>query len=314
MGAYWLGLGTLLALTMVPINFYFEQEPEKNTFYSIFVDITHRCNMECANCYVPNREIPDMDKEKFYEVLRRLPSKTEIRLIGGEPTVRTDLFEIIEKIKEYGHRSTMQTNGLMLARPGYARDLVNAGMRSIYISMNGADDNNVYEIMDGARCAERKLAAWRACVDAKMNVNIGCILQKGVNDHVPQRLFELAKEIGGHPIMRFRNVGQIGRYSIEKEDNWTFDEVVDRICGICEVDSAWAKTFNTVNGYINESGSILFPLDESRRLKTTWVKITDWSPVNSKLPGGNRNRRGRITQDFKIAPHWEHVVMNENGY
>ena len=151
-----MGLGTLLALIMVPINFYFEQEPEKNTFYSIFVDITHRCNMECANCYVPNREIPDMDKEKFYEVLRRLPSKTEIRLIGGEPTVRTDLFEIIEKIKEYGHRSTMQTNGLMLARPGYARDLVNAGMRSIYISMNGADDNDVYEIMDGARCAERK--------------------------------------------------------------------------------------------------------------------------------------------------------------
>jgi hypothetical protein len=147
-----------------------------------------------------------------------------------------------------------------------------------------------------------------------MNVNIGCILQKGVNDHVPQRLFKLAKEIGGHPILRFRNVGQIGRYSIEKEDNWTFDEVVDRICGICEVDSAWAKTFNTVNGYVNESGSILFPLDESRRLKTTWVKITDWSPVNSKLPGGNRNRRGRITQDFKIAPHWEHVVMNENGY
>ena len=74
------------------------------------------------------------------------------------------------------------------------------------------------------------------------------------------------------------------------------------------------SAINTVNGYVNESGSILFPLDESRRLKTTWVKITDWSPIDSKLPGGNRNRRGRITQDFKIAPHWEHVVMNENGY
>ena len=299
---------------MIPINFYFEQEPENNTFYSIFVDITHRCNMECANCYVPNREIDDMDKEKFYDVLRRLPNKTEIRLIGGEPTVRTDLFEIIEKIKEYGHRPNMQTNGLMLARPGYARDLVNAGMRSIYISMNGADDDDVYEVMDGIRCAERKVAAWRACVEAKMNVNIGCILQKGVNDHVPERLFNLAKEIGGHPILRFRNVGQIGRYSIEKQDNWTFDDIVNNICKVCEIDPSWAKTFNKVNGYENEQGSILFPLDESRRLKTTWVKITDWSPENSKLPGGNRNRRGRITQDFKIAPHWEHVVMNENGY
>ena len=44
---------------------YYEQEPEDNTFQDIFVDITHRCNMECKNCYLPTRTPPDMQLEKF---------------------------------------------------------------------------------------------------------------------------------------------------------------------------------------------------------------------------------------------------------
>ena len=74
---------------------YFELEPEQNTFSNIVVDLTHRCNMECANCYIPNRDVPDLDKEKLFEFLSRLPSRTYIRLIGAEPTMRNDLPEII---------------------------------------------------------------------------------------------------------------------------------------------------------------------------------------------------------------------------
>ena len=47
-------------------------EPEDNPFDLLLADITHRCNMECANCYIPNRHIPDMDVEKLYEFLERL--------------------------------------------------------------------------------------------------------------------------------------------------------------------------------------------------------------------------------------------------
>ena len=61
-------------------------EPENNTFDAIMVDITHKCNMECANCYLPNREIPDMDKEKLYELVKKLPEKTFVRLIGAVPS------------------------------------------------------------------------------------------------------------------------------------------------------------------------------------------------------------------------------------
>ena len=296
-----------------PINFYYEQEPKDCTFYSVCIDITHRCNMECANCYIPIRDIDDLDKERLFEALEQIPKKTEIRLIGGEPTVRTDLFEIVAKIRELGHRPTMMTNGLMVARPGYAKSLVDAGMRSIYLSLNGADDDDVYEVMDGIRCAERKITAWEKCQEAHMNINVGSILQKGLNDHVPARMLELSKKIGGNHILRFRNVGQIGRYTLEKDQNWTFDEMTKLVCDQFGKDPESVKDWKNINGF-TEDNVIFFPMDENKKFKTSWVKITDWSPVNSLIPDPKNNRRGRLTQNFKIAPFFEHVKKYENIY
>jgi molybdenum cofactor biosynthesis enzyme MoaA len=254
-----------------------------------------------------------MDKDRLYDVLKRLPFKTEIRMLGGEPTVRKDIFEIVEKIRELGHRPNMQSNGLMLARPGYAKDLARAGMRSIYISVNGADDNDVYEAMDGMRCAERKIEAWQQCVDAHMNVNLGCIMQKGTNDHVPARLLVLSKKIGGNPIFRFRNVGQIGRYTLEQDQNWTFEELIQNVCSVFDKDAEWAKGFHNIAGF-TEPNMLFFPLDETKKIKTSWVKITNWSPTVGRVPDAGSKRRGRLTPDFKIAPHFEHIILNENVY
>lgn len=295
------------------ISTYYELEPEQNHFYSIQADITHRCNIECANCYIPNRSIPDMDVTRLYNMLERLPKKVEVRLLGGEPTVRSDLFDIISNIVRRGHRCTMMSNGLMIARPGYAAELVKAGMRSIYISMNGADDNAVYEKMDGGPWAERKLKAWENCVVAKMNINIGCILQQGTNNHVPKRLIELASELKSTPILRFRNIGPLGRYEKSPLLNWSWDSMVNKICNDVGVDPNWAKQQNVVNGF-TENHTILFPLDPSKKFRTTWIKITNWSPTQTGIIDPDSKRRGRVTQDFKLAPHFEHVKLNENGY
>jgi molybdenum cofactor biosynthesis enzyme MoaA len=270
--------------------------------------------MECANCYTPNRLKKDLDKQRLYEVLEQLPNKAEIRLIGGEPTLRTDLMDIIHNIKIRGHRPTMMTNGLIVARPGYARELADAGMRSIYISMNGADNNDIYKTMDGGGAwADRKVKALEECLNVKMNVNVGAILQKGVNDDVPKRLYELVNSFDSKAILRFRNVGQLGRYSLEKHENWTWDEMVDLVCSQFGIDKEWASTQNRINGY-NEKNVIFFPIEQDKKYTTSWVKITDWSPVGEELPDPGSTRRGKLTDDFKLAPFFEHIKKHEDQY
>ena len=69
---------------------YYEVEPEKSTFGSVVADITHKCNMECANCYIQQRHT-DMDIDKFYDVVSRLIKRTGYKTAGGEATMRKDL-------------------------------------------------------------------------------------------------------------------------------------------------------------------------------------------------------------------------------
>ena len=100
---------------------YKTYEPEDNIFDNLVIDITHRCNMNCANCYIPNRDIPDLDLTGFYDLLKRLPFKTFIRLIGAEPTMRKDLCEIITNVKKHRHHPLLATNGLKLSVPKYVK-------------------------------------------------------------------------------------------------------------------------------------------------------------------------------------------------
>ncbi len=93
--------------------------PEDSPFSTLFADITHRCNMACRNCYIPVRDLPDLPADWLYSVLRRLPRRTRIRLVGAEPTMREDLPEIIARVRELGHLPVILSNGLKLGRASY---------------------------------------------------------------------------------------------------------------------------------------------------------------------------------------------------
>jgi cyclic pyranopterin phosphate synthase len=58
---------------------------------------------------------------------------------GGEPTLRKDLFRIAAMGRRLGYaRIKLQTNGMMLSYPGYARRCVEAGITEVAFSMKGA--------------------------------------------------------------------------------------------------------------------------------------------------------------------------------
>ena len=105
----------------------------------------------------------------------------------------------------------------------------------------------------------------------------------------------------------------MGRYSLEKDQNWTWDEMVKLVCDQLGVDEAWARTQTQING-CREKNVIFFPMEPNKKYTTSWIKITDWSPEDSDFPDPGNNRRGRLTQDFKLAPFFEHVKKYENQF
>ena len=45
-----------------------------------------------------------------------------------------------------------------------------------------------------------------------------------------------------------------------------------------------------------------------------YVRLTDWKVDENGVPDSGSELRGRITQDWKTAPFFEHVKDNEFGY
>ena len=290
--------------------------PEENPFETVAVDVTHRCNMACANCYLPNRDIPDMDIGRLEECLDAMPKRANLRLIGAEPTMRRDLPEIVAMVRRRGHRPVLLTNGLRLARDSYVRTLRDAGLRHVMVSLNGADNDDWYEAIDNMRCAAKKLRAVGNAVAHGMIVNTGTILVRGVNEAAVGRMYRLMAGLDPrHAVLRFRNIGALGRYDTASEaKNLSMAEMEALCADATGVDAAVLPAWNTVKGKI-EAGNRLFPADLAARTgRGLWFKLTDWHAKVEECGESDFWRRGRITQDFRIAPFFDHVKANEGGY
>ena len=309
---------------------YFELEPEQNTFSNIVVDLTHRCNMECANCYIPNRDVPDLDKEKLFEFLSRLPSRTYIRLIGAEPTMREDLPEIISKVKATGHRPSVTTNGLKLAQPSYVKKLKDAGLRLLLHSMNGADDDEAYKELDNGKWATVKVRALDNIFAERLPINTGTIIARGVNEYVMNRQVEvfaeraIANRINFNttppynkitPVLRMKSVGMIGRYM--EGVSYTIDELTDMAVYRLGIDKS--DIIKTSAGVVKagpQSGealtSYMFPYETEAG--KVLIRLIDWQTDDDGVIDHDNPNRGRLTENFTVAPFFEHVKKNEYGY
>ena len=111
------------------------------------IEVTGRCNLRCPVCYASAGEQvapePSLERIAFQmDRLRQASGACNVQLSGGEPTVRDDLPEIIHMAKARGFALIQcNTNGLRLGtEPGYAVSLREAGLDSVYLQCDAADD------------------------------------------------------------------------------------------------------------------------------------------------------------------------------
>ena len=266
--------------------------PEEAPFTTVFVDLTHRCNMECRNCYIPVRELPDLPAEWLYAQLAKLPRRTRIRLVGAEPTVREDLPEIIARVRSLGHIPVVLSNGLKLGRRSYVATLKQAGLRTVHLSLNGGLRDEYYEALDGMPCAARKLKALDNLVAERMNVTAGMILVPGLNDgHVPEFIDYLLQR--GIIDIHFRSVGPTGRHM----EDTPFDLDGLEQC----LRRAWPAAAEPLEQTAGTGSSRDF------RSGAVRVQLTAWPDLGSR-------ERGRLTPEGFVEPFFESIIANEFHY
>ena len=119
--------------------------------------LTYRCNNNCFFCYTGGpRQVPELNTSDWKKIITKLWDNgiPQIVFTGGEPTLRTDLIELIESSKEF--ITGLVTNGRTLA--GLASDLDKVELDYVQVSW----ESHLPEIHDKMVCVD---GAWRETRD-----------------------------------------------------------------------------------------------------------------------------------------------------
>ena len=270
-------------------------------FKQIYVDMTSRCNMNCANCYASKRTTPDITTEYFEEVCKRLPHKVVFRLLGGEPTLNKDLFEIIRIAHKYHHIPSIVTNGKKLIDIEYCRELKKSRC-GIAISLDGGIENDdTYKIVNNEPCLEFKLKAIENLVEVgSRRIGICAIVLRGINDDfIIEHLMRLKDRYPKHiRYMHLRTLAAFGKY-IEGSEPYTFDEIKDLLGQ--KIDISKGKQTPLFSNCIQCGGCDRFSIDNFE------YSIITFGNLACKV-------RGQLLPNFKVAGFFKYMkLQNEES-
>ncbi|HPC21222.1 MAG: radical SAM protein [Phycisphaerae bacterium] len=166
----------------------------------VLIDITNRCNMGCPICIANIRGMgfeynpPLAYFEKIFQALCHLDPKPLVQLIGGEPTVRHDLLDMVKLGRTYGLKMSVITNGLRLADEEYCKELCEARVR-LRFGLDGRSPE-IYGCMRGGPGAcEKKLKGLANLAKySRIKHTILCCAARGINDKWIADLVECCHE------------------------------------------------------------------------------------------------------------------------
>lgn len=168
------------------------------------ISLTDRCNLRCTYCmpaeglpWLPAPELlTDDEIVRLVSVAVSLLGVTEIRLTGGEPTLRPGLPGLVARLAALQPRPeiSLTTNGLSLRR--LAPALATAGLDRVNVSLDTLRADRFLALTRRDRLAD-VLRGLEAAVGAGLTpVKINSVLMRGVNDDEAPALLEFALSAG----------------------------------------------------------------------------------------------------------------------
>jgi len=175
------------------------QDSYQRPIISLRISITSRCNVKCLYCHhdgiMPqSNEMTADEIFRIAQVAREIGIR-KIRLSGGEPLIRPDIVEIVEKISTLGFKDvSITTNGTLMER--YAEKLVKAGLNRVNVSLDTLNPDT-YKFITTKNYLESAKKGIQAAAQAGMDpVKVNMVVMKDLNHEEIWDMFQFCKENG----------------------------------------------------------------------------------------------------------------------
>lgn len=197
------------------------------------ISVTDRCNFRCRYCmppeifdkyfkFLPKPEVLTFEEITFIvKAFVKVAGIKKLRITGGEPLMRVDLYELIEKLSQIEgiEDIAMTTNGTLL--PKHAKKLKEAGLQRVTVSLDSLNDEKFGYINGRNVGVQAVLDGIDAAIEAGLGVKVNMVVKRGMNedDILPMAKFFKDKGI----ILRFIEYMDVGN-----TNGWRLDHVVSK--------------------------------------------------------------------------------------
>jgi PqqA peptide cyclase len=168
---------------------------------ALLAELTHRCPLQCPYCSNPlnlERVAGEMRTDEWLRALREAADIgcMQVHFSGGEPTVRTDLEELVAGATEAGLYTNLITSGVLLDEARVAR-LVAAGLEHVQLSFQDSETSGGDRIGGYRGGHEKKIAVAAMVRAAGLPLTANFVVHRQNVDHL-EAMLDLAVEIGAH--------------------------------------------------------------------------------------------------------------------
>lgn len=208
---------------------------------SLTVEVTTRCNRACAYCYnvwttdsaYPRDELPTAALLSLVEGALRDSGLGHVQISGGEPFLRTDLFALVEGIRDAGVDVSLVSDGGLIDEPA-ARRLAELGVGPVQPTLLAAN-RDLHNALKGADCFDDTVAAITRLRRLGVPVSVAFVCTRR-NAAEFRQVLELCFALGVRTVA-FNRLCPVGRARGNQADLMPTAELIRR----CLDDAEWAN-------------------------------------------------------------------------
>ncbi|PVV05484.1 MAG: heme d1 biosynthesis radical SAM protein NirJ [gamma proteobacterium symbiont of Ctena orbiculata] len=267
-------------------------------------NLVRRCNLTCRHCYATSadKDFPgELDTAAVFEVMDDLKvfGVPVLILSGGEPLMRSDIFEISQRAKTMGFYVGLSSNGTLINEETIA-DIANVGYDYVGISIDGMrDTHDRFRRKQGA--FDEALRGIRYCRDAGLKVGLRFTLTQDNAAELP----DLLRLMDDEDIDKFylSHLNYAGRgYKNRNDDvhHRITREAMDLLFATCWEDVQQGRKREFVTGNNDADGAYLL-LWAARHLPQHLPRlqgmISRWGGNSSGVNIANIDNEGRVHPD-----------------
>jgi radical SAM protein with 4Fe4S-binding SPASM domain len=187
------------------------------------IALTYRCQNRCTFCYAsspdrgdPAEEMATADVKRVIDIIVDNARVPTVSFTGGEPTLRSDLPELIAHAKARQLRTNLITNGIRCGSRGYVKRLASAGLDSAQVSLEAAQSEVHDAIVGRAGAWRRTVQGIRYLKAAGIHTHTNTTINYLNRDHLMDLVDLLAEMEQPYLSMNMviRTGGAVGQYDI----------------------------------------------------------------------------------------------------